>query len=107
MKVLFLILLSISAKSQIAATIHSKIIRTIPVTVNLNGARSINAKTYHWKQISGVSVVLLKPDSAKCLASNVYPGVYKFELTVIGSSGEIKKDTATIRVIDQIIKANK
>lgn len=107
MKILFLILLSISAKSQLVANLHSKIIRTIPVAVNLNGSKSINAKTYHWKQISGASVGLLKPDSAKCLASNVYPGVYKFELTVIGSAGEIKKDTATITVIDQIIKANK
>lgn len=93
MKTIFLLLsllLCLSANAQIDTTIW------------LDGSASLRADTFHWRQISGATVILSQPDSAKCQALNLREGRYEFELTCSNTNG-VDKDSVIITVVKGVL----
>jgi hypothetical protein len=79
---------------------------TLPANIaNLDGSGSTDPynkiSTYQWTKINGpTSFSITHADSAKTQVTNLFEGVYQFELKVTDAYGLFGKDTVTVTVND-------
>ncbi|HEU4608373.1 MAG TPA: T9SS type A sorting domain-containing protein, partial [Chitinophagaceae bacterium] len=74
-------------------------------SVNLDGSQSVDPDGiitfYQWRQVSGPGqATIFNPMSAKTAVGGLYPGEYRFELTVTDNRGGADKDSVLVSVVN-------